>query len=251
MAVQPIVLVVVVMGGRAGHPRLVTAHPRRLEPRPNSSNGSSLQTPRPRLRAMHPRLLLSDPATQPLAPQAELLDGTAMHRNRLLRVIRGACHNIHIQKAPVPHHGAIGLFPQGNHLAEALGDDYVAIAVTSARGGTARMRMKPEHPLGFEVDDHPLRPVVDASIEAAFTTKASLTIADLRTARADVDDAGAFQRMRMEDYFKDVPVLQAFDAIACIAETTPDRGTRIHKRDAIVGTAQAQRPANASFGRHR
>jgi len=131
-----------------------------------------------------------------------------------------ALHNIHIQKTPVDHEGAVPPLPQGYHLAQALGDDYVAIAATSNRGRTARMNMDPEHPLGFEVRDLPLPPPADGSVEAAFATEAPLTVADLRAARLGVHDAESFQRIRMEDYFMDVPVFDAFDAVAYIPDTS-------------------------------
>jgi erythromycin esterase len=131
-----------------------------------------------------------------------------------------AYHNIHIQKTPVKHEGVIPLLPGGYHLAQALGDDYVAIAATSNRGRTARTLMDPDHPLGFEVRDLPLPPPADGSVEAAFTNEATMTVADLRAARPGVVDAGSFQRMRMEDYFMDVPVFDAFDAVACVARTS-------------------------------
>jgi hypothetical protein len=40
------------------------------------------------------------------------------------------------------------------------------------------------------------------------------------TASLRANDTGAFQRMRMEDYFMDVPVFNAFDAIASIRQTS-------------------------------
>jgi erythromycin esterase len=131
-----------------------------------------------------------------------------------------AYHNIHIQKTAVKHEGAVPLLPGGYHLAQALGDDYVAIAATSNHGRTARMHMDPEHPLGFEVRDHPLPPPASGSVEAAFAAGAPLTVADLRAAQPGIVDAGSFQRMRMEDYFMDVPVFEAFDAIACVTHTS-------------------------------
>jgi erythromycin esterase len=131
-----------------------------------------------------------------------------------------AYHNIHIQKTPVKHEGIVPLLPGGYHLAQVLGDDYVAIAVTSNRGRTARVQMDPEHPLGFEVRDLPLPPPADGSVEAAFATESPLVVADLRAARPGVVDAGSFQRVRMEDYFMDVPVFEAFDAIACVTYTS-------------------------------
>jgi erythromycin esterase len=131
-----------------------------------------------------------------------------------------ASHNIHIQRTPVKHKGAVPLLPGGYHLAETLGDDYVAIAATSSRGRTARMYMNPDDPLGFEVRDLPLPPPADGSVEAAFATEAPLTVTDLRAARLSVHDAESFQRMRMEDYFMDVPVFDAFDAIAHVTRTS-------------------------------
>ena len=131
-----------------------------------------------------------------------------------------ASHNIHIQKTPVKHKGAVPLLPGGYHLAQALEDDYVSIAATSNRGRTARMHMDPEHPLGFEVHDLLLPPPADGSVEAAFATDASLSVADLRAARLRVDDAESFQRMRMEDYFMDVPIFDAFDAVAHVPHTS-------------------------------
>jgi erythromycin esterase len=130
-----------------------------------------------------------------------------------------ASDNIHVQKTPLSHNGALGLFPQGYHLAQALGDDYVAIAATSTAGRTARMQMDPTQVLGFVVEDRPLPPVAEGSIEAAFRTEAPLAVADLRAARVSVHDAVSFQRMRMEDYFLDVAVFDAFDALASILDT--------------------------------
>jgi erythromycin esterase len=96
----------------------------------------------------------------------------------------------------------------------------VAIAATSKGGYSARIQPNPAHPLGFAVHDRPLLPHADDSIEAAFATEAPLSIADLRAARRRVYDAESFQHMRMEDYFMDVPVFDAFDAVAFIPETS-------------------------------
>jgi erythromycin esterase len=131
-----------------------------------------------------------------------------------------AYHNIHIQKTPVNHEGAVPLLPQGYHLAQALGDAYIAIAATSKGGRTARMHMNPEHPQGFEVHDLPLSPPAEGSIEAAFPTETPLAVADLRAARPGIVDVESFQRMRMEDFFVDVSIFDAFDAIACVTHTS-------------------------------
>jgi erythromycin esterase len=136
-----------------------------------------------------------------------------------LRVVV-ASHNIHLQKTPITGDGAFGRFPQGYHLAQALGADYLTIAATSTSGRTAQIQPDPSHPLGFQIRDLPLPPAADGSIEAALATQAPLAVADLRAARPAVGDAESFQRLRMEGYFTDVPVFDAFDAVAAIPETS-------------------------------
>jgi erythromycin esterase len=136
-----------------------------------------------------------------------------------LRVVV-ASHNIHLQKTPIASDGAFGHFPQGYHLAQALAEDYLAIAATSLRGRTAQIQPDPTHPLGFQIQDLPLPPAADGSLEAAFTIQAPLAIADLRAARGAVHDAESFGRLRMEGYFTDVPVFDAFDAVAAIPHTS-------------------------------
>jgi erythromycin esterase len=136
-----------------------------------------------------------------------------------LRVVV-ASHNIHLQKTPITGDGAFGHFPQGYHLAQALGKGYLAVAATSIGGRTAQIQPDPSHPRGFQLQDLPLPPAADGSLEAALTTQAPLAIADLRAARPGVGDAETFQRLRMEGYFTDVPVFDAFDAVAVIPQTS-------------------------------
>jgi erythromycin esterase len=137
-----------------------------------------------------------------------------------LRVVV-ASHNVHLQKAPIhSDHGAFGHFPQGYHLAQALGAGYVAIAATSNHGRTAQIQPDPAHPQGFQIQDLPLPPAAAGSLEAALPTRAPLALADLRAARPGVGDAESFGRLRMEGYFTDVPVLDAFDAVAYVPHTS-------------------------------
>ena len=145
-----------------------------------------------------------------------------------LRVVV-ASHNIHLQKTPITGDGAFGHFPQGYHLAQALGAGYLAIAATSTSGRTAQIQPDPSHPLGLQIRDLPLPPAADGSVEAALASQAPLVIANLRAARPAVDDAESFQRLRMEGYFTDVPVFDAFDAVAAIPHTScTDQATAQH-----------------------
>jgi erythromycin esterase len=129
-------------------------------------------------------------------------------------------HNVHLRKTPATGDGPAGRFPAGYHLAQALGHDYLAIAATSSRGHTVRGQLDPGQADGFTFTDLPLPTPPGDSIETAFTTNAPLTIADLRTARTGTADIATFTKLRMEDYFTDTPVLNDFDAIAHIPQTT-------------------------------
>jgi erythromycin esterase len=104
------------------------------------------------------------------------------------------------------------------------------IAATSIGGRTAQIQPDPEHPSGFQIQDLPLPQPADGSVEAAFTTQAHLAIADLRAASPAIDDAQSFQRQRMEGYFTDVPVFDAFDAIAVIPQTSCTQQVAAHAR---------------------
>jgi erythromycin esterase len=142
-----------------------------------------------------------------------------------------ALHNVHIHRAPIPHEGgATDLLSAGYHLGRELGSDYVSIGVTGGRGDTARVRPAPGSPQGFEVSRCALPPLPEDSVESAMPGGVPLTIADLRTAATEVEDASTFRRIRMEDYFMDVPIFSAFDAIAYVPETRPTAYVRVHTR---------------------
>ncbi|NRQ38511.1 erythromycin esterase family protein [Nonomuraea sp. NN258] len=131
-----------------------------------------------------------------------------------------AAHNWHIQRTPAADSQGNPLLPTGAHLAAALGDDYRAIGVTSSLGRTTTLgEPTPERPHGAWYDA-PLPPPAEGSIEAAFPTDRLWTLADLRAARPHIDDAASFQHSRMADYFLDMPVFEAFDAIAHVSRTT-------------------------------
>jgi erythromycin esterase len=124
-----------------------------------------------------------------------------------------AAHNWHIQRTPVPHGEGEPLLPAGFHLAEALGDDFVSIAATAGTGTTAQLELDPADPTGYRLTARELPPPTDGSVETAFERDDGVRIADLRPARRSRDGA-AFERLRMEHYFIDAPVAEAFDAVA-------------------------------------
>ena len=125
-----------------------------------------------------------------------------------------ASHNVHIQKLPSAG-GPRGQLPQGFHLAAALGDDYRAIAITAPAGRTAQIQPNPVADEGFGILEVELEPPADDSLDALLSGDAPLAVADLRGAPVD-----GIHRMRMEGYFLELPVVDAFDAVAWVPRST-------------------------------
>jgi erythromycin esterase len=129
-----------------------------------------------------------------------------------------AAHNAHIQKTPVSFNGQLTGFPMGQHLNNALGDDYVALALTSIGGHTADMRPDENARFGFAIDDTALQPPEPGSIEAAFADAGlGLSIADLRQAPREIPGP---DRYRIQSASLHTPVLEAFDAVLSTPTST-------------------------------
>ncbi|MFI7054757.1 erythromycin esterase family protein [Streptosporangium canum] len=139
-----------------------------------------------------------------------------------------AAHNAHIQKTPVSFDGHLTGLPMGQHLHDSLGDDYVALALTSVTGHTADMRPDENARFGFAIDDTALEPPEPGSVEAAFAdADLGLSIADLRRARREVPGP---DRIRIQSAYLHTPVLDAFDGIlttptSTVASGIESRGT--------------------------
>ncbi|ARF53070.1 erythromycin esterase family protein [Streptomyces gilvosporeus] len=129
-----------------------------------------------------------------------------------------AAHNAHIQKTPVSFNGHLTGLPMGQHLHRALGDDYVALGLTSTTGHTADMPRDENTRFGFTIDATALEPPEPGSIEAAFAdAELGLSIADLHRARRktpdNADPAPGPDRIRIQSAYLHTPVLEAFDAV--------------------------------------
>ncbi|MFD2765450.1 erythromycin esterase family protein [Micromonospora eburnea] len=129
-----------------------------------------------------------------------------------------AAHNAHIQKTPVSFDGHLTGLPMGQHLHNFLGDDYVALALSSIAGHTADMRPDENARFGFAIDNNELPPPEPGSIEAAFADAGlGLSIADLRQARTgaagDIEPFPGPDRIRIQSAYVHTPVLDAFDGI--------------------------------------
>jgi erythromycin esterase len=131
------------------------------------------------------------------------------------RVVIGA-HNSHIQRTPIVT-PAFTLSAMGHHLADRLGDDYVAVAVTSTTGRTVTRRANPAGRGGVEIVGVDLDPAHERSVEAAFTPASALQAVDLRGARGRLDGP---DRMRVMDTYQEVPLVDAYDLVVNIPETS-------------------------------
>ncbi|MEE6258827.1 erythromycin esterase family protein [Plantactinospora sonchi] len=131
------------------------------------------------------------------------------------KVVVGA-HNSHIQRAPVIT-PTFSLSAMGHHLASRLGGDYVAIAATSTAGRTVTRRANPDRPGGVEIVGADLDPAREGSVEAAFAPGSGLRAVDLRGARGRL--AGP-DRIRVMDTYQEVRLLDAYDLVVNIPETS-------------------------------
>lgn len=137
-----------------------------------------------------------------------------------------AAHNAHIQKTPVSFDGRLVGLPMGQHLHESLGDDYVALALTSITGHTADMRPDENARFGFAIDTTALEPPEKGSVEAAFAGAGlGLSLADLR--RAHRDDPGP-DRTRIQSAYLHTPVLDAFDGVLNVPTSSVDPAVDHH-----------------------
>ncbi|MFC4112872.1 erythromycin esterase family protein [Nonomuraea zeae] len=130
-----------------------------------------------------------------------------------------AAHNAHIQKTPVSFNGQLTGLPMGQHLHDELGDDYVALALTSPAGRTADMRPDANARFGFAIDDTALQPPEPGSVEAAFAEAGlGFGLADLRQAARHAIPGP--DRIRIQSAYVHTPVLEAFDGVLSTPAST-------------------------------
>lgn len=136
-----------------------------------------------------------------------------------------AAHNAHIQKTPVHYDARLSCLPMGLHLDRMLGDDYVALGVTSVAGRTAELQPDGTGPFGFTMRDVPLQPPEPGSIEAVLARAGTgLGIVDLRRAAEALGEQGSDEappdRIRIDTGHLRTPVLDAFDGVINVPRST-------------------------------
>ncbi|MFJ7196099.1 MULTISPECIES: erythromycin esterase family protein [unclassified Streptomyces] len=135
-----------------------------------------------------------------------------------------AAHNAHIHTTPISFDGRLTGLPMGQHLRRHLGDQYLALGLTSVAGHTADMRRDETVPFGFTVDNTALQAPEPGSVEAAFAdADLGLAVADLRRARPAIAATGPHtgpDRTRLQGTYLHTSVLDAFDAVLCTPTST-------------------------------
>lgn len=179
---------------------------------------------------------------QMLRAQSASADGSMGHAvvnvrdaamaDTVLRAVRGGTSRIvliaanpHLQRIPVPLGGGnLELPVAGMYLADELGDDYLAVAMTCAGGRVPTRRLAPQTPRGAELVDVDLAEPVTGSVEAVLPFAEHGThVADLRPMRSaePLFTGEAPQRIRSLDSYAEVPVAFAFDLVAAVPTITP------------------------------
>ncbi len=135
-----------------------------------------------------------------------------------------AAHNNHIQKHPVSYDGVLTSLPMGQHLHRMLGEDYVAVALTSTADHTVEMYPDEDAEFGFTIGEAALGAPEPGSIEAAaLDAGIDLGLVDLRHG----DRVRELTGIRSQSATMNVPVADAFDAALIVPTATRQEGTGI------------------------
>ncbi|WP_372404217.1 erythromycin esterase family protein [Streptomyces luteireticuli] len=132
-------------------------------------------------------------------------------------------HNAHIQRSANRADGPLGLTTMGHLLSRALGTDYVPVALTGNGGETVENVPDPEHPLGMRWGRAATPEASPDSVEALFAgVPGEPALVDTRALRAYARRHGLPEpvRTRLDTAFIEVPVLEAFDGVVCVPDTT-------------------------------
>ncbi|HSM67211.1 MAG TPA: alpha/beta fold hydrolase [Ilumatobacteraceae bacterium] len=162
--------------------------------------------------------------------QGRITDGTLREQfaaSRILRAVDEAgpdrrfayiAHNNHIQKTPVVFEGELTAYPAGLLLSNALGDRYVAVALTHLGGTVPEMAVPAPTPVGFEVETVEVEAPRIGSVEAAAATRASAS--NVLIVRSDVEHA-APTSIRSQSAVSDITTA-SFDATIVVQEASID-----------------------------
>lgn len=132
-------------------------------------------------------------------------------------------HNNHIQKAPVLFDGVLTAYPAGSLLADMLGSQYRAIALSHAAEDVPEMSFPASTDVGFRVERVTAAPLGEHSVEAA---AASVLLAQ-DAAVVEWDDLGDAPALHLRSQSATTEAAAtAFDAALVFATATTDEAVR-------------------------
>ena len=126
-------------------------------------------------------------------------------------------HNGHLQRVPFTVGGVTPMIPVGQQLASDLGEDYVAVAMTSAGGTTTGLSVDGSGEFGASVHVAELPPAEPGSIEHVLGETGPVLL-DLRDA---CHGGSTPDSIRHADSHTPTPVFDAFDALIQVPTTRP------------------------------
>jgi erythromycin esterase len=126
-------------------------------------------------------------------------------------------HNGHLQREPLAALPGTAMVTAGTHLADELGDDYFALALTAGVGTTCGLTPDAGERLGFRLSTEELVPPAEGSVEQLLAG-AGPSLLDLRAARNKGLTAGT--SIRHATQFVPADVATAFDALVYLPETS-------------------------------
>ncbi len=145
----------------------------------------------------------------------------ALDRGGARARIAYVAHNNHIQKTPVVFGGELAAHPVGQFLASALGERYVAIALTHLGDEVPEMVVPADTPVGFAVEIVPIEGPRAGSIEAAASTGPTTGGPQLVRPCPGADPATATS-IRSQSATADI-TLAAFDVAIVFPDAEPDQ----------------------------
>ncbi|MFF9352434.1 erythromycin esterase family protein [Streptomyces sp. NPDC014734] len=132
-------------------------------------------------------------------------------------------HNAHIQRSANQAQGALAVTTMGNLLSRALGENYVSLALTGNGGETVENVPDQGHPLGMRWGRAATPEALPDSVEALFAgVSGQPALVNARALREYARRHALPEpvRTRVDTAFIEIPVLEAFDGIICVPDTT-------------------------------
>lgn len=136
-----------------------------------------------------------------------------------------AAHNNHIQKTENVFGDITTALPMGQHLANALGDEYVSVALTHTDDEVPEMVPDSANGAGFRIENTPAAKPTPNSIEHALASAdlhRTCTMTDLRPWSQDSDTARQLTSIRTQSSTMSTNLAQAFDAIIALPSISQD-----------------------------